>query len=76
MAITVDCPICKEKIIIDHEDIETLEDTHYATMNCSHCKTLLYSHEEKGIISFEDYMREENPELYESESVKNDTEGD
>lgn len=69
MPLTLICPACKQNVHLPHEEINTIEDTHYATMDCPNeeCNALLYSHEVRGLILFHEYMHEETDGIWDKE---------
>ena len=69
MPLDITCPKCNEISTLPYDDINKIEDTFYATMDCRNekCHALLYSHEEKGIILFHEYMHEETDGIWDKE---------
>jgi hypothetical protein len=66
MPLILHCPQCKTDFTLPHKQVNTIEDTYYDTIDCGNkeCNALLYSHEEKGIILFHEYMNEETNGLW------------
>lgn len=66
MAYKIQCPSCKVEFTLPHEDINTLEDLNYTTIDCRNpeCNALLYGHEDRGIILFHEYMHEETKGIW------------